>query len=75
MSVDLIRSALPRYGLAPDTPLALLNRAENETWRAGPLILRLHRQGYHTSAEIASELRWLTALQDVPGLRGAPCCR
>ena len=69
MSGDLIRAALPRYGLAPDTPLALLNRSENETWRAGPLILRLHRQGYHTHAEIASEIMWLTALHDVPGLR------
>jgi Ser/Thr protein kinase RdoA (MazF antagonist) len=66
---DLLRSVLPVYGLSPDTPLALLNRSENETWRAGDLILRLHRQGYHTRAEIASELAWLTALQDLPGLR------
>ncbi len=70
MSVDLLRTALPRYGLPPDTPLTLLNRSENETWRAGDgLILRLHRQGYHTKAEIASELHWLTALQGLPGLR------
>jgi len=60
---------LPFYGLPPDTPLTLLTRSENETWRAGNLILRLHRQGYHTRAEIASELDWLTALQDLPGLR------
>ncbi|MGL5009838.1 MAG: phosphotransferase enzyme family protein, partial [Paracoccaceae bacterium] len=33
------------------------------------LILRVHRQGYHTDAEIASELAWLTALQSEPGLR------
>ena len=65
---DLIARALPIYGLAEDTPLTLLNRSENETWRAGPLILRLHRQGYHTKPEIASELAWLTALQDLPGL-------
>lgn len=65
---DLIARALPAYGLPPDTPLVLLNRSENETWRAGDLILRLHRQGYHTKAEIASELAWLTALQDLPGL-------
>jgi Ser/Thr protein kinase RdoA (MazF antagonist) len=70
MSVDLLRAALPRYGLPADTPLTLLNRSENETWRAGDsLILRLHRQGYHTGAEIASELHWLTALQGLPGLR------
>lgn len=66
---DLIARALPSYGLPPDTPLTLLNRSENETWRAGDLILRLHRQGYHTRSEIASELVWLTALQDLPGLR------
>jgi Ser/Thr protein kinase RdoA (MazF antagonist) len=65
---DLLRRALPLYGLPPDTPLTLLNRSENETWRAGDLILRLHRQGYHTRPEIASELAWLTALQDLPGL-------
>lgn len=65
---DLLRRALPVYGLPADTPLTLLNRSENETWRAGDLILRLHRQGYHTKPEIASELAWLTALQDLPGL-------
>jgi Ser/Thr protein kinase RdoA (MazF antagonist) len=66
---DLIARALPAYGLAGDTPLTLLNRSENETWAAGGLILRLHRQGYHTRPEIASELAWLTALQDLPGLQ------
>lgn len=70
MSAELLRPLLPRYGLPPDTPLTLLNRSENETWRAGDaLVLRLHRSGYHTQAEIASELHWLTALQGVPGLR------
>jgi Ser/Thr protein kinase RdoA (MazF antagonist) len=70
MTADLLRLALPRYGLAPDTPLTLLNRSENETWRAGDsLVLRLHRKGYHSRAEIASELQWLTALQGAPGLR------
>lgn len=65
---DLLRRALAVYGLPDDTPLTLLNRSENETWRAGGLILRLHRQGYHTGPEIAAELAWLTALQDLPGL-------
>jgi Ser/Thr protein kinase RdoA (MazF antagonist) len=66
---EIIARALPLYGLAPDTPLSLLNRSENETWTAGDLVLRLHRQGYHTKPEIASELAWLAALQDLPGLR------
>jgi Ser/Thr protein kinase RdoA (MazF antagonist) len=69
MTTDLVTRALPAYGLPPDTPLTLLNRSENETWRAGDLILRLHRKGYHTKPEIASELAWLNALQDLPGLR------
>jgi Ser/Thr protein kinase RdoA (MazF antagonist) len=69
MMSDLIARVLPLYGLPSDTPLTLLNRSENETWRAGPLVLRLHRQGYHTGAEIASELAWLSALQGLPGLR------
>lgn len=65
---ELLARALPGYGLPADTPLTLLNRSENETWRAGDLILRLHRPGYHTKPEIASELTWLTALRDLPGL-------
>ena len=65
---NLIARALPVYGLDADTPLTLLNRSENETWRAGPLVLRLHREGYHSQPEIASELAWLSALQDLPGL-------
>ncbi|MGL6210801.1 MAG: phosphotransferase enzyme family protein [Paracoccaceae bacterium] len=69
MTTDAIARALPLYGLPPDTSLSLLNRSENETWRAGNLILRLHRPGYHSRAEIASELAWLDALQEVPGLR------
>jgi Ser/Thr protein kinase RdoA (MazF antagonist) len=61
---------LPRYGLPADTPIRLLNRSENATYIAGDaLILRVHRQGYHTDAEIASELAWLTALQSVSSLR------
>jgi Ser/Thr protein kinase RdoA (MazF antagonist) len=69
MTCDLIARALPLYGLPPETPLTLLNRSENETWRAGELILRLHRPGYHTRTEIESELSWLAALQDIPDLR------
>jgi Ser/Thr protein kinase RdoA (MazF antagonist) len=65
---DLVARAFHLYGLPPDTPLTLLNRSENETWAAGDVILRLHRPGYHTRPEIASELNWLTALLDLPGL-------
>ena len=46
---QLLTRALPVYGLPRETPLTLLNRSENETWRAGDLILRLHRAGYHST--------------------------
>jgi Ser/Thr protein kinase RdoA (MazF antagonist) len=66
----MLEPLLPRYGLPADTPIRLINRSENTTHSAGDaLILRVHRQGYHTDPEIASELAWLTALQSVPGLR------
>jgi Ser/Thr protein kinase RdoA (MazF antagonist) len=66
----MLEPLLPRYGLPQDTPIRLLNRSENATYIAGDaLILRVHRQGYHTDPEIASELAWLAALQGVPGLR------
>jgi Ser/Thr protein kinase RdoA (MazF antagonist) len=66
----MLEPLLPCYGLAPDTRIRLLNRSENATYIAGDaLILRVHRQGYHTDPEIASELAWLTALQSIPGLR------
>uniref|UniRef100_UPI00286B31A4 phosphotransferase enzyme family protein n=1 Tax=Tabrizicola sp. TaxID=2005166 RepID=UPI00286B31A4 len=70
MTPDLLRPLLQRFGLPEDAPLVLLNRSENATWMAGDaLVLRVHRQGYHSRAEIASELAWLAALQDQPGLR------
>jgi Ser/Thr protein kinase RdoA (MazF antagonist) len=60
----MFEGVLPQYGLPQDTPMRLLNRSENETWLAGDsLVLRVHRLGYHTEAEIKSELAWLLALQ------------
>jgi Ser/Thr protein kinase RdoA (MazF antagonist) len=73
MTPDNLRALLPRYGIAATTSIRLLNRSENATYGAGDaLILRVHRAGYHTQAEIASELAWLTALQ---GLQGVRCVR
>ncbi|WP_029003089.1 phosphotransferase enzyme family protein [Azorhizobium doebereinerae] len=64
-----LRAALPRWGLPLDTGLSLLTISENATFKAtgtgqGDLVFRVHRPGYHTRAEIASELAWLTALRD-----------
>ena len=36
---------------------------------AGPSVLRVHRLGYHTEQEIASELAWMDALRTEAGVR------
>lgn len=65
---DGLRGALPRWGLAPDAAVKLLTISENATFRvtdpvAGNLVLRVHRPGYHSRAEIGSELAWIEALR------------
>lgn len=62
-------AAAPAWGLSPATQVALLTVSENATFRAddpgraGPVVLRVHRPGYHTRAEIESELAWIEALR------------
>jgi len=64
-----IAAALPQWGLSPRATASLLNISENATWRLddpeaeAPLILRVHRVGYHTEPEIRSELAWIEALR------------
>ncbi|MDO5529085.1 MAG: phosphotransferase, partial [Paracoccus sp. (in: a-proteobacteria)] len=62
-----LAAILPRYGLAGAEP-RLLSRSENEIWAAGDLVFRIARAGYHSRAELLSELAWLAALQGTPGL-------
>jgi Ser/Thr protein kinase RdoA (MazF antagonist)/nicotinamidase-related amidase len=63
-----LRAALPRWGFGDDAELSLLTVSENATFRARDaasgrdVVFRVHRQGYHTREEIASELAWLAAL-------------
>jgi Ser/Thr protein kinase RdoA (MazF antagonist) len=63
-----LRAAFAGWGLTEETDLTLLSASENATFRAlDPLsgrdvVFRIHRSGYHTLAEIASELAWLAAL-------------
>jgi Ser/Thr protein kinase RdoA (MazF antagonist) len=62
------------YGCAPGSTVQLLNISENATYLIedpgqGPSILRVHRLGYHTEAEIESELAWLDALRAEAGVR------
>jgi len=68
------REALRAYRCHPDTSLELLNVSENATFLvsdpdAGPSVLRVHRLGYHTEQEIASELAWMNALRAEAGVR------
>lgn len=62
-------SLAPVWGLSPQTRVTLLTVSENATFRAddpereAPVILRVHRPGYHTRSEIESELAWIEALR------------
>ena len=71
----LAQAALAHYDLSPRSTLRLINLSENWTYRVedpdsgSAYALRVHRIGYHTAQEIASELMWIDALQgdDVVG--------
>jgi len=68
------RAALRRYDGDPGASVELLNVSENATFLvsdpgAGPSVLRVHRLGYHTEQEIASELAWMDALRAEAGVR------
>jgi Ser/Thr protein kinase RdoA (MazF antagonist) len=70
----LAQRALGAYGCAPAAEVRLLNVSENATYLvedpdAGPSVLRVHRLGYHTEAEIVSELAWMDALRAEAGVR------
>jgi Ser/Thr protein kinase RdoA (MazF antagonist) len=64
----LAQAAIGRYPLAAVTSLRLINHSENETFRIDTadgksFALRIHREGYHTRASIASELAWVIDLR------------
>ena len=68
------REALRAYGCHPEASVELLNVSENATFlvsdpEAGRSVLRVHRLGYHTEQEIASELAWMDALRAEAGVR------
>jgi Ser/Thr protein kinase RdoA (MazF antagonist) len=61
------RVALPSYGRDPDSPLRLLSLSENATYLVDdgrPIVLRVHRAGYHSMQAIRSELAWMAALRE-----------
>lgn len=66
------RAVLPEYGRSADSTLKLLSLSENATYLADdgdPLVLRVHRPGYHSLPAIRSELAWMAALRDETGVR------
>jgi Ser/Thr protein kinase RdoA (MazF antagonist) len=70
----LASSALGRWGLE-GAALKMINHSENVTYlvtpadSAAPVILRVHREGYHTLNGIRSELAWMHALQSEAGVK------
>jgi Ser/Thr protein kinase RdoA (MazF antagonist) len=68
------QDALAAYRGRPGASVELLNVSENATFlvrdpESGPSVLRVHRLGYHTEQEIASELAWMDALRAEAGVR------
>ncbi len=65
---QIAQTALARWGL-DGAALHLINHSENWTYRvsprdaARPVIMRVHRDGYHSVDGIRSELTWMRALQ------------
>ncbi len=62
-------AAIKRYALPEGVTVRLINVSENATYRIDDpasgikWALRVHREGYHSPAAIASELAWVTALK------------
>src|SRR5437773_5010017 len=62
------------WDVSPQARLTLLNISENATYRvddpraAEPLILRVHRTGYHTRDAVRTELAWMKALKEEAGV-------
>jgi len=65
---SLAHSALGRWDFGGAATLAPIKVRENAVFRidfadGGRAVLRVHRQGYHSDAELESEFAWLAALE------------
>jgi Ser/Thr protein kinase RdoA (MazF antagonist) len=64
---ELARAALPAWGLQADSSLELLAERENAVFTVTSggerFVLRVHRAGYHSDAQILSQVAWARALQ------------
>ena len=66
--LDVARRAISHYAIPAAVEIKMINLSENATFRLQAAdgriwALRVHRQGYHTHAAIASELAWSMALR------------
>ena len=66
-AIELAREALPQYGLPAQSELTLLKHRENVVFSLTDAntdyVLRVHRRGYHSDAELACELEFVRALR------------
>lgn len=66
----LVRDALPLWDIDRNSALNLLKLRENAVYaitnRAAneKLVIRVHRAGYHSDAELRSEWQWITGLKE-----------
>ena len=66
----LVRNALPLWGIDGNQALSLLKLRENAVYAVtNPVtkekrVVRVHRAGYHSDAELRSEWQWITGLRD-----------
>ncbi len=66
--MDNTRQALEHWGLE-DSSLKLLSLSENAVYRVDapdgtPWVLRMHRPGYRSAEQVASELTWLDVIRE-----------
>lgn len=63
----LAAEALPHYGIDPATPFTLLKNRENFVFSVHAdgvdYVVRVHRHGYHSDAELACELEFVGVLR------------
>ena len=64
---ELARMAADRWGFGPEAEIELFKHRENAVFRVTDggerFAMRIHRRGYHTDAELESELAWIAALR------------
>lgn len=67
---SLVRDALPLWDIDRNSDLALLKLRENAVYAVTDqaanekLVVRVHRAGYHSDAELRSEWQWIAGLRE-----------